>query len=136
MTYLCAAIFVRYLPDARRDIALAAEAGADMIELRIDGFATPDLFDSATIANLIRESPVPCIVTCRPTWEGGQSELSDEERIASLEVAWQAGAAYVDVELKTLRRAPDALDRLSPRLIVSAHDFAGRPDRLHNLVMD
>ena len=36
MTLLCVAIFLRDDAQARRDIALAAEAGADIVELRID----------------------------------------------------------------------------------------------------
>jgi hypothetical protein len=39
MTYLCIAIFVSDEAQARRDIAVAAEAGADMVELRIDEVA-------------------------------------------------------------------------------------------------
>ena len=38
MTHLCVAIFVRDIAQARREIATAVEAGADMIELRVDSF--------------------------------------------------------------------------------------------------
>jgi 3-dehydroquinate dehydratase/shikimate dehydrogenase len=129
VTYLCAAILVTDLAQARRDIAAAAEAGADMVELRIDQLATPDLMGLQGMCAL------PCIVTCRPTWEGGHCELPDKQRLELLLLAGTQ-AAYIDVELKTIRRVPDALDRLlsSQRLIVSAHDFDGRPELLNNLV--
>ena len=126
MTLLCVPIFFQDLAQAQRDVALAAEAGADVVELRLDrltqGIALP-------------QYPVPVIVTCRPEWEGGESTLPDGERIALLEAA-SANARYADVELATLRRHPDARTFLAQRLIVSAHDFKGRPDRLTNLIIE
>ncbi len=119
MTYLCVSIFVRDLAQARRDAALAAEAGADMLELRIDDLTEP-------VA--LPELPLPYILTCRPTWEGGQSELSDNERLDLLATMLEHGASYVDVELKTYERRPDVADIAARRpIIVSAHDFTGRP---------
>ena len=46
---------------AKREIALASEAGADMVELRIDG-----LTDSDQIAALLEDNLLPVIVTRRP----------------------------------------------------------------------
>lgn len=126
MTLLCVPIFFQDLAESQRDIALAAEAGADIVELRLDrlthGVALP-------------KYPVPVIVTCRPEWEGGESTLSDGFRITLLEVA-SANARYADLELATLRRHPGSRTFLAQRLIVSAHDFKGRPDRLTNLVVE
>ena len=89
MTLLCVPIFFQDLAQAQRDVALAAEAGADVVELRLDrltqGIALP-------------QYPVPVIVTCRPEWEGGESTLPDGERIALLEAA-SANARYADLEL-------------------------------------
>jgi 3-dehydroquinate dehydratase/shikimate dehydrogenase len=141
VTYLCAAIFVDDIDRAMRDIGLAAEAGADMVELRIDRFAKPELLDQEAIAHLVRTCALPCIVTCRPTWEGGHSELSDSERLSALRIAAEAGASYVDVEVETTRRLPGASAELNEfprqtRLLLSAHDFKGRPERLHNLVQE
>jgi len=131
VTYLCAAIFVTDLAQARRDIARAAEAGADMVELRIDRFSNPALASEEGIGTL------PFIVTCRPTWEGGQCDLPDKQRLALLLFAGTR-AAYIDVELETTHRVAHALDRFlsSQRVIVSAHDFDGRPELLHNLVQE
>src|SRR2546421_7435618 len=120
MTYLCVPIFVTDAEQAKRDAILAAEAGAEMVELRIDQLTAPIE---------LPEMPLPYIVTCRPTWEGGESTLDDQERLDLLATMAQRGAAYMDVELETYIRRPDVSDLTmkSTRLIVSAHDFKGRP---------
>ncbi|MDQ3441163.1 MAG: type I 3-dehydroquinate dehydratase, partial [Planctomycetota bacterium] len=123
MTRLCVPIFVESQEQARRGIALAGEAGADIVELRLDHFPDP-----VPVRNLIDDAGVPCIVTCRPTWEGGDCELSDEQRIYFLDDV-NIDAAYTDVELKA---GPEAIARFAGGLwgnerngtIVSAHDFA------------
>lgn len=131
MTRLCVPIFVETLELARRDIALAAESGADWVELRVDTFAD--------VEALVKNALLPCLVTCRPVDEGGLSEATDDERIARLEEAATAGAAYLDIELKTLPAAWGLTDlprEARPGLILSAHDFKGRPDRLYNLLAE
>src|SRR3712207_5607792 len=99
MTHLCVAIFVKDLDRARSEMAQAAEAGADVIELRVDHQP-----NAAAVAEIIRSAPVPVIVTCRPTWEGGYSELEDDQRLALLGASAEAGANYLDIELETFRR--------------------------------
>lgn len=145
MTRLCVSIHVETLPQALRDALSAAEGGADLVELRIDLLQDPE-----EVRRLVRECPLPCIVTCRPTSEGGLCDLSDQERIPLLEAAALEGASYIDIELASYQRsanlrqkvhfnAGSPLDMTAPRekrsgLIVSAHDFASRPVRLHNLI--
>ncbi len=133
MTYLCVPIFVTELAKARRDIALAAEAGAEMIELRIDPLGDPQI-----LGNIFQASGLPLIATCRPEWEGGFSRLDDLKRLTLLVIAVHSGATYVDVELAAVRRTPSILDfkgtPMRPRRIISTHDFQGRPARLTNLV--
>ena len=125
MTRLCVAIFVTDLARARRDIAIAAEHGADLVELRVD------VFDGDVNA-LLAGSILPAIVTCRPTWEGGQSELGDNARLAKLAAAQ---SAFIDVELKTIQRSTLPA-RVSDRLIISSHDFIGRPAKLNNILAE
>src|SRR5947209_1543187 len=148
MTQLCVAIFVTDADAARRDVALAAEAGAEVVELRIDEARPVEvLLEPLPHEQVASETGIPSIVTCRPQWEGGQSELADEQRIDLLMAVAKAGASYVDVELAVLRKAqlPAANKVLemaaSPRdtragLIVSSHDFAGRPPRLATIVQE
>ena len=137
MTQLCAAIFVNDLAQARRDVATAAEAGADLVELRID-----TLGDKEPIRELLRGMSLPAIVTCRPTWEGGLCELPEPERLELLDVAAASGASYVDIELEAFRRVPEIRERAAtprdrrPGLIVSSHDFKSRPPRLTNLLAE
>lgn len=130
MTKLCAAIFVDDPAEALRQTAMAAEHGADLVELRIDRCGSEN-----AVAAVVRGSALPCIVTCRPTWEGGHCELPEADRLRLLAAAAQAGAAYVDIELEALRRGAP-LPRTPAGVIISAHDFAGRPARLHNMLLE
>ena len=128
MTRLCVAIFVTDAAQARRDIALAAERGADLVELRVDTF-------DGDASNLIdHHATVPVIVTCRPTWEGGQSIAADADRLATLEFL-AVFADYIDMELETYRRLHFERTYF-PRLILSTHNFVGRPPRLTNVVRE
>ena len=128
MTHLCVAIFVSDVAQAKRDIAAAVEAGADMVELRMDSFEDP-----IEISSLLQMTEF--VVTCRPTWEGGNAEIDDVERVRRLELATAFGTPYVDIELETMRRVPNIRTLIPRSLIVSAHDFKGRPERLHNLIV-
>jgi 3-dehydroquinate dehydratase / shikimate dehydrogenase len=132
MTHLCVAIFVRDISQAKRDIATAIEAGADLVELRVDSYS----YDAEGLSDLVHETVIPCLVTCRAKWEGGECELDDDDRIPFVErVAEQA--AYVDFELNA-KRGPGmfiGMPRDSrPGLIYSFHDFRSRPDRLYNII--
>lgn len=129
MTQLCVAIFVSDIESAKRDIARAAESGADLVELRVDS-----LTDANDVARLARESILPCIVTCRPTWEGGHSQLTDDQRIQMLEAGALGNTRYLDVELETLRHGLDK--PAGAQVIVSNHDFVTRPDKLHNIIVE
>lgn len=136
MTRLCVAIFVTDAARTRRDIAAAAEAGADMVELRIDD--TPLLDDLPALASLVHEADLPCIVTCRPPREGGQSRLSDDARVAILRQL-APHTTYLDFELDALGGVAELLDQprdRRPGVIASAHDFTGRPDRLYNTLSE
>ena len=129
MTHLCVPIFVNSVERAHADAALAAEAGADLIEYRIDAF------DPASDPGLVAKSPLPCIVTCRPATEGGHSELANDQRLTILESQLAVGASYADVELLTYQASTANVPR-EGRLIVSSHDFRGRPDRLYNILSE
>src|SRR5260370_1163409 len=99
MTHLCVPIFVSSLEQARRDPVLAAEHGADLVEFRIDTFT-----DVENLKYLVKSSPLPSILTCRSSTEGGHSTLSDEERVKILDATTQA--RYVDLELQTFKQFP------------------------------
>jgi len=109
----------------RRD----AVSHADIVELRLDGVADIDV-DAALEG---RRRPV--IVTCRPRWEGGRFDGSEEERLRFLTAAWSGGAEYVDLEW---RAGGQALLRHSggSRIVSSFHDFEGTPARLDALLRE
>ena len=130
MTHLCVSIFVQNREQAKRDIAIAAEAGADMVELRVDLITDPQ-----QISGLVNDSILPCVVTCRPTWEGGQCEFPDKQRMALLGAAATGSTRYIDLELPTLQQRAGALPA-SAQIIVSSHDFYGRPSKLNNIVLE
>jgi 3-dehydroquinate dehydratase / shikimate dehydrogenase len=148
VTHLCVSIFVNDLAKAQREIAAAAEGGADMVELRIDR-----CHDRDDVQRVVGRCSLPCIVTCRPAWEGGQCDLEEDQRLSLLEAAAAEHASYIDVELVAYARWRGRRPMLyhddsgtlgasaSPRerrtgLIVSSHDFQGRPARLSNIIAD
>ncbi|MBI4266413.1 MAG: type I 3-dehydroquinate dehydratase [Acidobacteria bacterium] len=114
---------------AARDAAMG-----DMVELRLDGVL--DLDVDRALAGRRR----PVIVTCRPAWEGGRFEGSEEERHAILARALELGAEHVDVEWQTLRQIPEGsafhslIRQHRGRILVSSHDFSGVPADLPDRV--
>ncbi len=94
-------------------------AGADLIELRLDTVADPD------VAGALAGRRRPVIVTCRPTWEGGRFAGSEDERRRLLREALTLGAEYVDVEWRA--GFDDLILQGGRRVVVSLHDFAGVP---------
>ncbi len=135
-----------HAPDqALDDTTRAAQHGADLVELRVDGFT----HDHNALARVVEESDLPCIVTCRPDWEGGQYQGDEHARISLFEHLAQCARppAYIDIELAAYQRSSDTrrrIDRLvdhpgqvkptSTGLILSSHDFKSRPIDLYQRV--
>lgn len=153
MTLLCAPIMVQEIDAALADCAEAKRLGAEIAEYRIDqvfsgaseGAEMDDVdatIETAEILRLIRSSPLPCIITCRPTFEGGFYDGDDSSRISLYEHlgAIENPPRYIDVELATLTRSanirqkvllavdhPGQMRGLETGLILSMHDFERRP---------
>jgi 3-dehydroquinate dehydratase / shikimate dehydrogenase len=117
MAQLCVTIGAPTLATLRERRDAAARYG-DLVELRLDTLADPD------VAGALDGRKSPVIVTCRPTWEGGHFAGSEEERLRLLKQAWDLGAEFVDVEWVSLEEAPWAT---GDRLVLSSHDFHGIP---------
>ena len=125
--------------DAQVAAREACDQGAEMIEWRFDLVAK----ELSSCSALVSESPLPCIVTCRPVWEGGEFEGSEEDRIEFLREMIHGGEArYIDIEMdahgegvRELRCliAGDTRDRAAG-LILSTHDFTGRPSDLYRRI--
>jgi 3-dehydroquinate dehydratase/shikimate dehydrogenase len=98
-----------------------AASGADIIEVRLDGVA------GASAAGALEGRLRPAIVTCRPRWEGGAFDGSEEDRRQILLDAVAAGAEFVDVELKAQFAAEIIRLRRGRGVIVSMHVFGEPP---------
>ena len=96
----------------------AADVG-DLVELRLDGVADVD------VRRALHGRRRPVVVTCRPRWEGGQFDGSEEERKRILREAIDLGAEHVDVEWRA--GFGDVIAAAPSRVVVSAHDFSGVP---------
>ncbi|MEM9373647.1 MAG: type I 3-dehydroquinate dehydratase [Planctomycetota bacterium] len=145
VTMLCVPILADEPATAKRDAVLAAEMGADIVEFRVD--LLMELEESlesriAIIKNLVEESALPCIVTCRPEWEGGLYSGDEDERVSMFEAVGTADSppAYIDFELKAYTSSANIRQKINlavdhpnqqravrTRLILSTHDFEGRP---------
>jgi 3-dehydroquinate dehydratase / shikimate dehydrogenase len=88
---------------------------ADAFEFRCDMIRDPDL------AVLLRSSKKPCIVTCRPGWEGGQFNGPESERLLFQQEALSSGADYVDIELRAFRQFVSSAHPDLKKVIVSHH---------------
>jgi 3-dehydroquinate dehydratase/shikimate dehydrogenase len=128
MTRLCVPLLIEpgQIDAGRRDIAAAVEAGADVVELRLDYWQDADDFP-----RLVGGLDVPLILTCRPSWEGGHSELDDDDRLDLLERCFEDApeGALIDYEWAAVERG---VEPAAP-FIVSSHDFTGRPPTLTKL---
>ncbi|MDQ3486164.1 MAG: type I 3-dehydroquinate dehydratase [Acidobacteriota bacterium] len=118
MAQICVTVTGRTMEELRRARDAAA---ADVVEVRLDGVDRPD------VAAALEGRRCPVIVTCRPSWEGGKFDGSEEERERLLLAAMDGGAEFVDVE----RRARFAADIIRTRrgrgLIASFHRFEPGP---------
>ena len=122
----------------------AAEEGARLVEWRIDALAE-DPEAASLVARLLEESPLPGIITCRSTAEGGLFEGDETDRVSLLEAIGTGPSAprYIDFELADYQRSANIRQKielvvdherqardLDTGLILSTHDFEGRPTDL------
>ena len=104
-------------------MARQAEPHADVIEIRLDSLAKPE------VEPFLSSLKKPLLFTNRPVREGGGFGGGEAERIEFLVEAARAGAAYVDIELQT---EPELLNQFfkmtetaQSKIIISWHDFNG-----------
>lgn len=112
------------MADLRR--ARDRATGADLVELRLDGVTDVD------VAGALEGRTRPVIVTCRPVWEGGRFDGSEETRLRLLADAVRLGAEFVDVEWRAEWRSLPRGERTA--LVLSHHDFEGVPADLADRV--
>jgi 3-dehydroquinate dehydratase-1/3-dehydroquinate dehydratase/shikimate dehydrogenase len=97
----------------------------DVVEIRLDALIDPRI--EPCIAALAK----PVLVTNRPSWEGGAFSGSEEDRLALLCRGLEAGARYVDIELRaeltSQARILSAARSCGAQVLISSHDFATTP---------
>jgi 3-dehydroquinate dehydratase/shikimate dehydrogenase len=143
VTLVCVPITVQEPHRASEDAEAALRAGADAVEFRFDGMFEGDV-DAEGVEHarrLVRSAPLPVIATCRIEAEGGGYRGSDAGRIELSEglLSGDAPPRWIDIELvawqassemrERIGAALDHANRDEPRsgLILSSHDFVGRP---------
>jgi 3-dehydroquinate dehydratase/shikimate dehydrogenase len=151
VTFICVPIFVESIEQTLSMAAEARDAGADLVEYRLDTFYSgrDDARELPAVLGLIAKSPLACIATCRPVLEGGQYDGPDDARVSLYEALGtahgpgQLAPTYIDCEFSTYARSanikqkvnlaidhPGQLRTVTARLILSYHDFHTRPPDL------
>lgn len=161
MTLLCVPILVHDVAHALADAARAKQGGADLVELRIDEFFTGEGLEDAgptdppqvaAIVELVQRCPLPCIVTCRASAEGGGYDGPDDARVSLLErLGTLPTPPYaIDVEWSTFQRSANLRQKVKlavqhpsqlregvrTQLVLSLHDFRTRPPDLLRRLAD
>lgn len=114
----------------RADMLLAAESGADTIEVRLD--LLDSIPDDAQLRMLLDDAPVEIIATARASREGGKFSQPEDARLDLLKRAAKFDSvAFVDVEMDVPRKDwPTSPEKI----ILSHHDFDKIPDDLYEIV--
>lgn len=103
----------------------AAEAGAELVELRLDCLRRePDL------KRVLKERFTPVLITIRKGADGGLWRGDEEKRLRTLREAIVSGVDYVDLESDIAASIP----RFGKtKRIISYHNFKKTPDELDEL---
>ncbi|MEK6287568.1 MAG: shikimate dehydrogenase [Acidobacteriota bacterium] len=132
---VCAVITEATIDAARASIKRAASI-ADMIEVRLDYLRDFDFSDRDGLRALLEDKPLPAIITCRATSEGGNQPVDDHVRLSLLVEGARRLADYCDIEAAHYEEAAKLAPNFS-RLIVSYHNFDRTPadlDAIYNRV--
>ncbi|KAI9084312.1 hypothetical protein K1719_033654 [Acacia pycnantha] len=136
-TLLCTPLVGATVDQMLADMRRAKEIGSDIVEIRLDCLRS---FNPASdLQTLIKQSPLPTLVTYRPVWEGGQYEGDETRRQNALRLAMELGADYIDVELQVAHDFINSIHGKKPdnfKVIVSSHNFHNTPssETIGNLV--
>ncbi|URE13627.1 Bifunctional 3-dehydroquinate dehydratase shikimate [Musa troglodytarum] len=112
------------------EMAAARARGADLVEIRLDDLAV--FHPRRDLQLLLKNRPLPALVTYRPKWEGGEYEGDDSLRFKVLCLAMELGAEYIDIELKVAGDFVRFISGKRPenfKLIVSSHNYQSTPSR-------
>jgi len=106
---------------ALKDVKLAEDLGADMVEFRLDYMSA--LTDDS-LRKLMSAANVVKIVTARRKIDGGYFRGNEKERLMLLEKACSLGADYVDIEIDV---DFSVFENAGAKIICSYHNFNQTP---------
>lgn len=127
-TLICAPVVAESVDQMLVQMQKAKEVGADLVELRLDYLKS--FSPSQDLKTLIKQSPLPSLVTYRPKWEGGQYDGDESKRQDVLRLAMEVGADYIDVELQVAHDFFNFIQGKKPekvKIIVSSHNYQNTP---------
>ncbi|KAL5701463.1 hypothetical protein ACHQM5_026794 [Ranunculus cassubicifolius] len=127
-TLICAPIMGDTVDEMLSLMNKAEKVGVDVVEIRLDYLK--DFSPKRDIEILISKSPLPTLITYRPTWEGGEYEGDESMRLNALRLAMELGADYIDVELQVAAEFINSIREKKPeklKIIVSSHNYHRTP---------
>ena len=111
--------------DSALKVAQNLAGQADVIEIRLD------TLDAPQITPFVTGIAAPLLFTNRPDWEGGFFKGRENDRLQPLKQAIMAGAAFIDIELRTEDKQRQQLIGLAQdndcQALVSWHNFTNTP---------
>lgn len=122
-TKICVPIFEKNSESILEAVKNSINAGADLIEFRIDAM---DHTDPDEVSNIIKDINHPIIATNRMIKEGGLFKGSEAERTDIL-LAAAKHADIIDIELQTDEEYMDKIIKASKSTIISYHNFERTP---------
>ena len=122
-TKICVPIFEKTYKTVIQAAKNSFEAGADLVEFRIDAMDHPNPDD---VLNIIKDINQPLIATNRKIDEGGFFKGSESERTEILLTAAKH-ADIIDIELETDLDHMNKVIKASKSTIISYHDFKKTP---------
>jgi len=122
-TLICVPIFEKNYESVIQSAKNSIEAGADLVEFRIDAMDHPNPDD---VVNIIRDINHPLIATNRRIDEGGFFKGSESKRTEILLEAAKH-ADIIDIELLTDSNLMNKVIKASKSTIISYHDFEKTP---------
>ncbi|KAL5566203.1 hypothetical protein UlMin_029367 [Ulmus minor] len=97
-TMICVPLMAQSVEEIMSQMHLAKAQGADVVEIRLD--CVENFQPHTDLEVILRNKPLPVIIICRPTWDGGLYEGDENARLETLDLAKELGADYVEFELK------------------------------------
>ena len=138
MTRIAVPIFVRDSAEVAAALGKAQRAAADgarLIEWRVDGLPNDAAEGIQPAIDPIKESPLPCILPRRTVDDGGECTENDIQRGVFFSAIAHCGflPKFFDFELASFQKHESSwrsvlnIDEHEVSLILSCHDFDGRP---------